>query len=213
VGADPAFGAVADGADVQVGVEGAEGALDVGEGLAGGDDLAGFQAVCDAGAQHVDAVQGGFGGDGVLVAGVAEVVVADVDAEVLGDFAAAQHPVGAERDLVRAAQRPPFPGARGGDLGQVGLGCGEQRFALAGPLGFQERPVGWRGWDAGTIQEADSGLGDAWLPVLNTLVARTSWSRSSAVPRHGKGRTLAMVTTLGRDLLARLTAAAPDPGA
>ncbi len=44
VGADPGLGAVADGPDVQVAVEGAEGALDVGEGLVGGDDLAAVQA-------------------------------------------------------------------------------------------------------------------------------------------------------------------------
>src|SRR5207248_4077520 len=80
VGADPGLGAVADGPDVQVGVEGPEGAFHVGEGLVGGDDLAAVQvAGADAGAQHVDPVQGGFGGDGVLVAGVAEVLASDVD--------------------------------------------------------------------------------------------------------------------------------------
>jgi hypothetical protein len=44
VRADPGLGVVAYGADVQVGVERAEGALDLGEGLAGSDDLAAVQA-------------------------------------------------------------------------------------------------------------------------------------------------------------------------
>ena len=43
VGADPVLGAVPDRPDVQVGIEGAEGPLDLGQGLVGGDDLAGFQ--------------------------------------------------------------------------------------------------------------------------------------------------------------------------
>jgi hypothetical protein len=82
---------VPDGPDVQVGIEGAEGPLDLGQGLVGGDDLAAVQVGGpDAGAQHVDAVQGGLGGDGVLVAVIAESAVADVDGEVLGDLAAAQ---------------------------------------------------------------------------------------------------------------------------
>ena len=78
VRADPGLGAVPDGPDVQVGVEGAEGALDVGEGLVGGDDFVAVQpGGWHAGAQHVDAVQGGFGGDGAGVTGVAEVIVGD----------------------------------------------------------------------------------------------------------------------------------------
>ena len=122
-GANPVLGAVPDGPDVQVGVEGAEGTLDLGEGLvAGGDDLGGFQvAGLDAGAEHVDAVERGFGGDGVLVAGVAEVVLADVGPEVLDDLAPVQDPVRPQRDLVRAAQQQAGPGAGRGDLLQVSL--------------------------------------------------------------------------------------------
>ena len=124
---DPLFGAVADGPDVQVGVEGPERPLDLGERLVGGDDLAAAQAAgVNGGAQHVDAIQGGFGGDGVLVAGVAEARVSDLGPEVLGDLAAAQHPVGAHRDLLLAAQRPPVPPGSGGDFLQVGFGGGEQ---------------------------------------------------------------------------------------
>src|SRR5258708_34167673 len=56
-----------------------------------------------------------------------------------GDLAPAGDLAGAQRDLVLAAQRLPGPHARGGDLAQVGLGGGQQRFAFAGPLGLQER--------------------------------------------------------------------------
>ena len=50
-----------------------------------------------------------------------------------------QHPVGAQRDRALAAQRPAFPRGSRGDFRQIGFGCGEQGFPLAGPLGFQER--------------------------------------------------------------------------
>jgi hypothetical protein len=53
------------------------------------------------------------------------VIVADLDAEVLGDLATVQHPAQAQRDLVLAAQRPAGPLGGGGDLGQVGLGGGQ----------------------------------------------------------------------------------------
>jgi hypothetical protein len=53
-------------------------------------------------------------------------IVADAGGEVPGDLAAAQHPVGAHRDLLLAAQRPPVPRDRGGDLLQVSFGGGEQ---------------------------------------------------------------------------------------
>src|SRR5208283_1390227 len=155
---DPVLGAVPDRADVQVGIEGAEGPLDLGQGLVGGDDLAAVQvAGPDAGTQHVDAVQGGFGGDGVLVAGVADAVVGDLDGEVLGDLAAGKDPVGAHGDLVLAAQRCAGPRAGRGDLGQVGLGGFEQAFALAGPFGFQEGVLAGNQPLAGEIGAGDLG--------------------------------------------------------
>ena len=65
VGADPVFEAVVDRAQVQVvDLDGAEVAFDVGQVLVGGDDGGGVELVGgDAGAQHVDAVEGGFGVD------------------------------------------------------------------------------------------------------------------------------------------------------
>ena len=155
-----------DRADVQVGAEGAEGPLDLGQGLVGGDHLAAVQVSClDAGAHHVDAVELGLGGDGVLVAGVTDAVVGDLDGEVLSDLAAAEDPVGAHGNLVLAAQRPPGPRAGGGDLGQVGLGGREERFALAGAFGFQERVLAGyqplagevRGGDLGQVLDIEQG--------------------------------------------------------
>ena len=65
VGLDPVVEAVMDGAQVQVvGFDDAEVAFDVGEVLVAADDPGGVEFVGgDAGAQHVDAVQGGFGVD------------------------------------------------------------------------------------------------------------------------------------------------------
>src|SRR5690348_11211959 len=81
----------------------AEGPLDLGQGFVRGDDLGAVEvAGRDAGAQHVDAVELGLGGDGILVAGVADAVVGDLGGEVPGDVAAAQSPVGPYGDLVPA---------------------------------------------------------------------------------------------------------------
>jgi hypothetical protein len=52
---------------------------------------------------------------------------------VLGDLAAAQHPVRAQGDLVLAAQRPAFPLDGCGEFGQVSFGGLEEALALAGP--------------------------------------------------------------------------------
>src|ERR1019366_1446915 len=70
VGADAFAEVVADGAQVQVvGLDDAEVPFDVLEVLVGGDDGGGAEgALGDAGADHVDAVEGGLGGDVLLVA-------------------------------------------------------------------------------------------------------------------------------------------------
>ena len=59
-----------DGTHVQLGVEGAKEPFDVGEVLVAQHHVIAAQGVVgQAGAQHVDAIQGGLGGDAVLVAG------------------------------------------------------------------------------------------------------------------------------------------------
>ena len=84
-------------------------------------------------------------------------IVADLDGEVLGDLAPVQDPVYPHGDLVRAAQRGAGPRAGRGDLAQVGLGGGQQRFALAGPLGFQERVLAGHQPLAGEVRGGDLG--------------------------------------------------------
>jgi len=70
VGADPVGQPMPDGAHVQFGVEGAEEPFDVFESLVAQHHIVAFEGVFgQAGAQHVDAVEGGFGGDRVVVAG------------------------------------------------------------------------------------------------------------------------------------------------
>src|SRR5207344_3292680 len=186
------LGAVPDGPDVQVGAEGAEGPLDLGQRLVGGDHGGGVEvAGGDAGAQHVDAVEGGLGGDGVLVAGVADAVVADVDGEVLGDLAAVQDPVGPHGDLVLAVQRPAGPCAGRGDLAQVSLGGSEQRFPLAGPFGFQERvlaghqplPGEVRGGDLGQVLGIEQG--QLQVPAADQLLDLGGAQRGDPVQVSG----------------------------
>ncbi len=88
---------------------------------------------------------------------VAEPVQPDIDLEVLGDLAPVQGPVHPDRDLVLAAQRPPGLCAGRGDLGQVGFGGGQQAFALAGALGFQERVLAGHQPLAGEVRRGDLG--------------------------------------------------------
>ena len=67
-----------------IGLDDAEVAFDVGEVLVAFDDPGGVEGVgVDAGAQHVDAVQVGFGVDAGLVATVGEGGVGDGGVEVL----------------------------------------------------------------------------------------------------------------------------------
>ena len=69
VGAHPIGEVVADGPHVELAVEGAEEPLDVFESLVAQHHIVVGEGVDgQAGAQHVDAVEGGLGGDGVLVA-------------------------------------------------------------------------------------------------------------------------------------------------
>ena len=68
VGAHPIGQAVADGAHVEFGVEGAEEPLDVFESLVAQHHIVVVRvSVGQAGAQHVDAVEGGLGGDGLVL--------------------------------------------------------------------------------------------------------------------------------------------------
>ena len=95
---------MADGAHVQFGVEGAEEPFDVGEVFVAQHDLIALKClVGQAGAQHVDAVEGGLGGDGVLVAGEAERLVGDVQVKVLGHLELVAHLAHPQRDLVLPA--------------------------------------------------------------------------------------------------------------
>src|SRR5437773_5651106 len=93
VAADPAGQVVVDGPQVQVvGLGDAEVAFDVLEVFVGGDRASGVQdAAGHAGADHVDAVEGGLGGDLLLVAAPGEPARADVGNEVLGDLPLVDH--------------------------------------------------------------------------------------------------------------------------
>ena len=96
----------------------------VGEGVGG-----------QAGAQHVDAVEGGLGGDGVLVAAEGERVLGDGDGEVLGHLERVDHLADPQPDGVLAAQRPTLTAGGRSDLVELRFGGGEQLAAFAGAFG------------------------------------------------------------------------------
>src|SRR6185369_5003210 len=85
VGFDPLGEPVVDGAQVEViGFDAAEVAFDVGEVLVAGDHRGRVEfGGCHVGAQHVDAVEGGFGSDGGVVSLVGEAGVGDPALKVL----------------------------------------------------------------------------------------------------------------------------------
>ena len=89
------------------GLEAAEGALGVRELLVGLDSGGGVEGRgLEAGAQHIDAVERGFGIDLRGVARKRHVVIRDGDVEVLGDFVLVDHGADRKPDLVLAARRP-----------------------------------------------------------------------------------------------------------
>src|ERR1019366_8576785 len=104
------------------------------------DDGGGAEgALGDAGADHVDAVEGGLGGDVLLVAVAGEARVGDLGDEVLGHLVLAGDLPGPLPDLPGALAPP--GGCRYPDFLQVLLGGSQQRLALAGPFGGQDRVV------------------------------------------------------------------------
>ncbi len=166
MGADPLFEPVPDRADQQVGVQPAEHPLHVLQRLVGGHRAAGAQRICrEAGADDVDPVQRGFGGDLILIAPPGQALVGDVHDEVPGDLLGVDHLAHGQGDGVFAAQRPAGPPGRGIDLRQLGPGGLQQLAALAGPLICQERvaagdqplPGVVRGGDLGHVGVIEQG--------------------------------------------------------
>ena len=113
-------------------------AFEVGEVLVGAHHVGAGQGVGgDAGAQHVDAVEGGFGVDAGLVVGEGEVAGADVEEVVLAHLAPVDDLPDPDADLVGVDE--PAGGDRGGDGGQVGVGGREQGGAFPGAFVGQRR--------------------------------------------------------------------------
>jgi len=134
VGADAVFEAVVDRAQVQVdGLDRAEVAFDVGELFVGGDRGGGVEALGGhAGADDVDAVQRGLGGDLLDAAGDGQGGVGDLEVEVFGHLVLVDQRAGLERDPVNPRAGQPM-------RGEFLLGCLEdaQPHALGVALPFQ----------------------------------------------------------------------------
>src|ERR1017187_1379185 len=108
VAADPVFEVVVDGPQVQVvGLGDAEVPLDIFEVLVGGDGAGGIEGLgIDAGADHVDPVAGGLGGDLLLIAAPGETGAGDVADEMLADLVPADDLPGPLPDRASAFEPP-----------------------------------------------------------------------------------------------------------
>ena len=106
VGAHPSGETVVDRADVEVhGLQGAEGALDLGQALIGGDNGGCIERFSrDAGSQHIKTVEGRFLLDRGFVAGVSEGRIGNGQLEVLGHLALAKYGANLQADFVRAVK-------------------------------------------------------------------------------------------------------------
>src|SRR4051812_2919296 len=139
--ADASGQAVVDGADLEVDrLDRAEGSLHLAEALVGEHgggavEVGGGQA----GAQHINAIQGGLTGDGGGIPREAEGGIVDGELEMLGHLAATEYGADAQPDLVLATER--LLGALDGglDAAEIGFGGGEQVVPLGGTLGGQGR--------------------------------------------------------------------------
>ena len=146
-----------DGAQVQVvGLEAAELAFHMGEVLVGDDgggrvELGGGHR----GAEHVDAIERGLGGDLVSPPGQGQAGVGDGHVEVLGHLELVDQFAGFEADLVSPGQAP--VGHGGHEWGQQGLGGGQQLLAGAGAVGGQNRITAGDQPLAGVVGMGDLG--------------------------------------------------------
>ena len=122
------------------GLQRTEGVLDAAEAFVGAHRGGGI-GLCgrQIGANHIDAVEGGLGGDAEGVLGEAERIVGDADLEMLGHVALSQHCADRLADRRGAAQRTARPLHAGCDARQLLLGGGQQLGAFAGPLFGQQR--------------------------------------------------------------------------
>jgi hypothetical protein len=91
-----------------VGLDRSKVPFDVGEILVRADDTDGVQSFrVEAGSDHIDAVQGGLGGNPVLVPMVGERVIGDGRDEMLADLVLVDDLSYCDADLVGAAQATP----------------------------------------------------------------------------------------------------------
>ena len=149
--------AVVDGPQVEVvGFDDAEVAFDVGELLVAVHHGGGVEGVgVDAGAQHVDAIQGGLGVDGGLVAVVFEPGVGDREVEVLAHLELSADLADCDADLVGAGQGSLADAL--GDVGQFLLGRLQEVLAFAGAFGGQRRVAAGDQPFAGVVGVGDLG--------------------------------------------------------
>ena len=135
MGADAVVAEVADGSEAEVlfGLEGGEGGLDATETLVGEHGALGGEVLgAEAGADDIEAVEGGLAGDGVLVALEGEVALLDVGEEVLAHLAPVEDAGGGDGDGFGFPEGPGWPLGAVLEFEEPRFGGVEKSFALAG---------------------------------------------------------------------------------
>ncbi len=141
VASDTVFVAVVDGTHFEIhGLDAAKGVFHQAEIFVALDELGGGEvSVGDFGAHHIEVVNGGFAGDVFAAAGVGESCVRDLKIKVFRHFVLSDHAPDPHADAGRAAHGSLGAKDSGADLFQIGLGSGEQLFALVGAGECQKR--------------------------------------------------------------------------
>ena len=109
----------------------------------------------EAGADDIEAVEGGFSGDGVLVPLEGEVALLDVGEEVLAHLAPVEDAGGGDGDGFGFSEGSGLPLGALLEFFELGFGGAEERFALSGAFGG----------DAGFVadDEALAGEEELWI--------------------------------------------------
>ena len=97
----------------------------------------------------------GLGGNGLGVTGEREGVLSDLEGEVFGHLVVVDVLAHPQRDVVLAAQRPPFAAGGRGDGGEFFFGGRQQLLAFTGPLFGQGGVVAAHQPLAGKLRGAD----------------------------------------------------------
>ncbi len=153
MGADAVVAEVADGSESEIlfGLEGSEGGLDAAETFVGEHSAFGGEVLGgEAGADDIEAIEGGRSGDGVVVALEGEVGFLGVGEEVLAHLAPVEDAGGGDGDGFGFSEGSGLPLGALFEFFELRFGGVEKRFALSGTFGG----------DAGVVADDEALAGE-----------------------------------------------------